>query len=109
MRAHGRDFVPCGGSFEAHAADGDDVAGDIDAELDQQGFGDRAEGHARGGFAGAGALQDVAGIGEIVLDGAGQIGVSGAGAGDGLALVFGTIHIFDRAGLRSSFASRGCG
>ena len=51
----------------------------------EQRLGQRADGHARGGFAGAGALQNVAGVVEIVLDGAGEVGVAGPRAGDGLA------------------------
>src|ERR1035438_3930529 len=57
--AHGCDFFPCGDSFEAHTTDGYHVAGEIDAELDQQGFGNRADGHASCGFTGAGALQKI--------------------------------------------------
>ena len=52
--------------------------------MGQQGLGQGAEGHAGSGFAGAGALQDVTRVVEVVLDGAGQVGVTGPRAGYGL-------------------------
>ena len=43
-------------------------------------------GDARGGLAGAGALEDVTRIGKVVLQRAGEIGVAGTRRGDGLVL-----------------------
>ena len=73
-------------AFEALRADGDHVAEDFDAELREKLLGHRADGDASGGFAGAGAFEDVAGVGKVVFDGAGQVGVAGAWARDGLVL-----------------------
>jgi hypothetical protein len=58
------------------------VAADFDAELREEAAGDGADGDAGGGFAGGGALEDVADVIEAVLDGAGQVGVARAEAGD---------------------------
>ena len=69
------------------------MAEDFDAEFAQEKFGDGADGDARGGFAGGGALENVAGFGEIVFQGSGEIGVAGAGRGD--ALVFCGIAVAD--------------
>jgi len=69
------------GALEAHAADGDDVAEHGDAEFTEQSLGDSAHRDAGGGFAGTGALQDVACVMEVVLDGAGQVGVAGTRTG----------------------------
>src|SRR5882672_4974691 len=54
-----------------------DVRPDLDAELAQQDLADGAAGHA-----GAGALQDVAGVGAVVLEGAREVGVAGARPGN---------------------------
>ena len=58
----------------------------VNAEFAQKCFGQGAHRHARRRFAGAGALQNVARIGEIVLDGPRQIGMAGTGTGDRLVL-----------------------
>ena len=63
-----------------HVADRGDVAGDADAEAAEQLPGEAAGGHARGRFAGAGALEHVADVVVAVLDRAGQIGVARAAA-----------------------------
>ena len=55
-----------------------DVADDLDVELPQQLPRDRAGGHARGGFARAGALEHVANVGAVVLDDAGKVGMARA-------------------------------
>src|SRR6267378_4432612 len=57
------------------------VTTDLDPELTQQDLADGAAGDARDSLAGAGALQDVAGIGAVVLERPGQVGMSGARAG----------------------------
>ena len=62
----------------------------------EQCFGQRADGHARRGLARAGAFQNVAGVVEIVLDGAGQVGVAGTRARDRLVLVLGAVDILHR-------------
>jgi hypothetical protein len=71
------------------------VAQDEYAELVEESFGQGADGYASRRFAGAGAFENVAGFGEVVFDGAGEVGVAGARAGDGLLLVFGAIDVFD--------------
>ncbi len=69
------------------------MAENFDAEFLQEEFGDGAQGYAGGGFAGGGALEDVAGFGEVVFQGSGEIGVAGAGRGD--AFVFGGVALRD--------------
>ena len=69
------------------------MAGDFDVEGAEEHFGEGAAGYAGGGFAGGGALEDVAGVGEVVLEGAGEVGVAGARAGYGF--VFGRIAGLD--------------
>ena len=80
------EFVPFDGAFEAAGADGDHVAQDFNAEMAQKLLDNGADGDTRGGFAGAGAFKDVAGVGQIVLNGAGEIGMAGAGARNRLVL-----------------------
>ena len=65
----------------ANAAERDDVAPDLDPELVEQPLGERAGRHAGGGLAGAGALQDVAGVDPVVLEHArpGRRGRAGGG------------------------------
>src|SRR5438034_3241278 len=64
-----------------HAAQFDHVAADLDAELLEQEFADGATGDPRPRLARARPLQDVAGVAPVVLQGAGQVGVAGAGPG----------------------------
>ena len=71
-----------GGPGTGDAAERDDVAADLDAELVEQPLGQGAGGDPRGGLPGAGALQDVAGVEPVVLEHAGQVGVARPGAGD---------------------------
>ena len=61
-----------------HRADLHHVRADLDAERAQEGLGQRAAGHARGGLARAGALEHVAHVAQAVLPGADQVGVAGA-------------------------------
>jgi hypothetical protein len=75
-------------------AGGDHVTEDFDAEFAQEKLGDRSDGDAGGGFAGGGAFENVAGFGEVVLQGSGEVGVAGAGRRD--ALVFRGIAFADR-------------
>src|SRR5262249_7408453 len=82
-------------TLETHAADGDDVAQHLDAKLSQKCFGERADGDAGSGLSRAGAFKDIAGIGEVVLDGAGEVSVSGTGARNGLFLVLGAVNSLD--------------
>ena len=70
-----------GGRGGEHAAERDDVAADLDAELVEQPLGERAGRHPGGGLAGAGPLQDVAGVDPVVLEHADQVGVARAGVG----------------------------
>ena len=65
---------------------------------------DRADGDAGGGFAGAGAFEDVAGVGKVVFDGAGEIGMAGPRAGDRLCAS--RDRRLRPAGIRSSSSSR---
>src|SRR2546425_10935989 len=57
------------------------VRPDFDVELAQQHLAHRPAGHARHGFPGAGALQDVARVEPIVLERAGEVGVAGTRPG----------------------------
>src|SRR5579863_672144 len=82
----GANFFPGNLIVQGHAAGGDDVAEDIDAEFAQKQLGDGADGNAGGGFAGGGALEDVSGFGKIVFQCSGQVGVPGAWRGDALVL-----------------------
>lgn len=66
-----------------------------DAKLPKKRFGQRTYRNPRRGLARAGAFQNVSGIRKIVLQAAGQIGVSGTRPGYGLVLlrlVVGTLH-----------------
>ena len=60
------------------------MAGDFDVERPQHQLGQSSGGNARRGLAGRGALQHVAAVGKVVLEGAGQIGMAGTRRGDGL-------------------------
>ena len=62
------------------------MAGYLDLEGAEEHFGEGPAGYAGGGLAGGGSLEDVAGVGEVVLEGAGEVGVAGAGAGYGFVL-----------------------
>src|SRR6202022_1032512 len=59
-----------------------DVAEDLDAECLEQLLGHAPGGHTAGGLAGGGSLQHVANVVEAEFEGAGQVGVTGADAGD---------------------------
>ena len=83
----GGDFGPCGGAAKFGCADADDVGADVDAEFGEQHLGECSAGDAGGGLAGTGALEDVTGVREIVLEGAGEVGVAGARGSDGLVLL----------------------
>ena len=61
----------------AHAADLDDVRADLDADRAQERPRQRAAGDARRRLAGAGALEHVAHVGEVVLLRADEVGVAG--------------------------------
>ena len=71
---------------QGDAAGGDDVTEDFDAEFAEEKFGDGAYGDTGGGLAGGGAFEDVASFREVVFQGAGEIGVAGAGRGNTLVL-----------------------
>ena len=77
----------------SNAADSGGVAEDLDPEGPQENLGQSARGHPGRGFAGAGALQDVAGICMIELERPGQIRVPGTWARDA-ALVAGIARNF---------------
>src|SRR5213593_1692255 len=64
-----------------HSSQLDDVRPDLDAELLEQEFADGAAGDPRHRLARARPLQNVAGVAPVVLQGAGQVGVAGAGPG----------------------------
>ena len=61
-----------------HRADLHHVRADLDPERAQEGLGQRAAGHPRGGLARAGALEHVAHVAQAVLPGADEVGVTGA-------------------------------
>ncbi len=75
-------FLPVDRTFHADGTDRDDVAEHPDSELPEQRLGQSADRHSRRGLPGAGAFEDVTGIVKIVLDGAGQVGMSRPGTGD---------------------------
>jgi hypothetical protein len=62
----------------ADAADLHDVADDVDADLGEQVLGVGADDDAGGGLARGGSLQGVADVVVAVLEGAGEVGVTGA-------------------------------
>src|SRR5882762_4741843 len=62
------------------------MAENFDAEFAQEEFGESSHRYAGGGLAGRGALQNVAGLGKVVLQGSGQVGVSGARRSDTFVL-----------------------
>jgi len=68
-------------NVEAGAADLHDVAGHLDVEVGEELLAEPTGRHAAGRFAGAGALQDVPQVCAVVLEPAGQVGVSGAWPG----------------------------
>ena len=92
--AESGNLIPGGRALEPHGAHGNHVAQHLDAEFAQQRLGQRAHGHARRRFAGAGALQNVARVMEIVLDGARQVGMAGPRPRHRLALVIGALGRF---------------
>src|SRR6185295_12225565 len=69
------------------AADLDDVAQDADAEVREEGVGERAGGHSSRGLPGAGALGDVPRVVRPELHGAGEVGVPGPRARDRIELL----------------------
>ncbi len=77
---------PFDGALEPGRTHRDDMAQDFDTEVTEKLLDDGADGDARGGFTGAGTFEDIAGIGQVVFDGAGEVGVAGPGARDGLVL-----------------------
>ena len=93
-RVKGLNLFP--GNFPLHgnAADGDDMAENFDTEFVQKKFGESADGDPGRRFAGGGTLENVAGLGKIVFESAGEVGVSGTRRGD--ALVEGRISLGDR-------------
>jgi hypothetical protein len=89
-------FVPRRPRAPAAPAHRDHVAQHLDAEFAQQRLGHGAHRHPRRRFAGAGALQNVARVVEIVLDGARQIGVARPRTRHRLALVLAALDVFHR-------------
>jgi hypothetical protein len=71
---------------QGDAAGGDNVTEDFDAEVAEEEFGDGAQGYPGSGLAGRGAFEDVASLGEVVLQGSGKIGVARTGRGNTLVL-----------------------
>ena len=82
--------------MQPDASHADDVAEHADAKLRQKCFGERAHRDPGRGFARAGAFQDVAGVVEIVFDGARQVGMTGPRTRHRLLLVFRAIDVFHR-------------
>ncbi len=74
----GGDLGEGGLAGELGCADAGNVAGNLDAEGAQEHLGDGSAGYAGGGLAGGGALEDIAGVGEVVLEGAGEVCMAGA-------------------------------
>ena len=70
-------YVTTSGSPTRHRTEREHVAGDVDVERGEELAGQRAGGDARGGLAGAGALEDVAHVVAVVLQRAREIGMSG--------------------------------
>ena len=84
LGCHGGDLVPPGGAVQFDAAYADDVAGHFDAQRPQHQLGQGSGGHAAGRFAGRSAFQHVAGVGKVVLESAGKVGVAGPRRSDRL-------------------------
>src|SRR5207248_2203488 len=70
-------FVPFAFAAAVGAADLNYVAQHADPELPQKQFGNRTDGYACGGLARRSPFQNVASLREVVLERAGQIGMSG--------------------------------
>ena len=69
-------FLPRRGPIQPRLTNTDHVAQDANAKLSQKCFGQSAHRNARRGLSRAGAFQNVAGIREIVLQAARQVGVA---------------------------------
>ena len=81
-----RNLVPLSCAVQLDAAYANDVAGHFNTQSPQQQLGQGSGSHAGSGFAGRCALQHVAGVGKVELEGAGQVGVAGTRRGDRLVL-----------------------
>ena len=88
-----RNLVPLSCAVQLDAAYANDVAGHFNTQSPQQQLGQGSGSHAGSGFAGRCALQHVAGVGKVVLEGTGQVGVTGTRRGD--RLVLGRVAGFD--------------
>src|SRR5689334_24460394 len=66
-------LIPFRRPLQTSRADGDDMAEDLDTELPQERFGQRADGYPRRRFARTRALQNVTSVRKVVFDGACQV------------------------------------
>ncbi len=73
------------------------MAQNLDAEVTEKLLDNRPDGDARGGFAGAGAFEDVTGVRLVVFDRSGEIGVAGTRPRNRLVLC--RVAGFDRQGF----------
>src|SRR5579863_7589715 len=72
-------FAPFDGAIEAAGADRDHVAQNLDTEVPEKLLDDRADGDTRRGFASASPFENVTGLGKIVFNSAGEVGMPGPG------------------------------
>ena len=94
LGGNGLNGVPAYRYVKTGAADGDYVAQYFDAQLAQQQLGQRSGGDAGSRLACGSALQNVAGLAEVVLHRPGEIGVAGPRRGH--PLMFGGIAFLNR-------------
>src|SRR5581483_1590822 len=87
LRARVGLFVRKSVGLRLDAAEGTDIAHDLDAERRQQLLAERSDRGARHGVARAGALEDVADVGMIVFEDAVYVRLAGARLGDADRLV----------------------
>ena len=93
--AERHEFFPRGRAFQTSVTDGDYVAEHGDAEFRQIRFRQRAHSDSRGRLTRAGPFQNIPCVLKIVLNGACEIGMAGAGTRDRLAAALGVLDIFD--------------
>ena len=79
-------LVPGNFGLYRYAASCDYVTEHFDAEFAEEELSQSSNCYACGGFAGRGALENISGFGEVVLQGSSEVGVAGAWRGNALVL-----------------------
>src|SRR5580658_676692 len=89
-------LIPRSGAAELDSAHADDMAGNLNSQMQQQQLGEGSSGHAGSRFPSRGAFEHVPGVGKVVFECSGKIRMAGPRRFNGL--VFGWI-----AGLDGQF------